>query len=64
VDGEEVEFSDGFADLHTRVYEEVLAGHGFGIDVARPSVELTADIRRMALRPPTSRAHPKATNHE
>ena len=61
VDGDEVEFSEGFADLHTRVYEEVLAGRGFGIDVARPSVELTSDIRRATLRPPTSRAHPKAT---
>ena len=45
VDGEEIEFSEGFADLHTRVYEEVLAGRGFGIDEARPSVELTASIR-------------------
>lgn len=45
VDGEEIEFSEGFADLHTRIYEEVLAGRGFGIDVARPSVELTSRIR-------------------
>ena len=42
VDGEEVEFSDGFADLHTRVYEEVLAGRGFGIDDGRPSIALYA----------------------
>jgi UDP-N-acetyl-2-amino-2-deoxyglucuronate dehydrogenase len=46
VDGEEMEFSEGFADLHTRVYEEILAGRGFGIDAARPSVELTSFIRR------------------
>lgn len=45
VDGEEVEFTDGFADLHTRVYEEVLAGRGFGIDDARPSVVLVHRIR-------------------
>src|SRR5262249_36586023 len=31
VDGHEVEFSEGFNNLHTRVYEEVLAGRGFGI---------------------------------
>jgi UDP-N-acetyl-2-amino-2-deoxyglucuronate dehydrogenase len=31
VDGKEVEFSEGFTDLHTRVYEETLAGRGFGI---------------------------------
>ena len=46
VDGEEVEFSEGFTDLHTRVYEETLAGRGFGIADARPSVELTSFIRR------------------
>ena len=46
VDGEQHEFSDGFTDLHTRVYEEVLAGRGFGIDDARPSIELTHQIRR------------------
>jgi UDP-N-acetyl-2-amino-2-deoxyglucuronate dehydrogenase len=49
VDGEEVEFSEGFTDLHTRVYEETLAGRGFGIDDARPSVELTSFIRRASL---------------
>ncbi len=36
VDGADVEFSEGFIDLHTRVYEDVLAGRGFGIDDARP----------------------------
>jgi UDP-N-acetyl-2-amino-2-deoxyglucuronate dehydrogenase len=46
VDGTEVEFSDGFTNLHTRVYEEVLAGRGFGVAEARPSVELCAEIRR------------------
>ncbi len=46
VDGQEVEFSEGFTDLHTRVYEETLAGRGFGIDEARPSIELTSRIRQ------------------
>ncbi|OFW45901.1 MAG: oxidoreductase [Acidobacteria bacterium RIFCSPLOWO2_12_FULL_67_14b] len=59
VDGQEVEFSEGFTDLHTRVYEEVLAGRGFGIAEARPSVELTAQIRAAALEAPTADAHPK-----
>jgi UDP-N-acetyl-2-amino-2-deoxyglucuronate dehydrogenase len=45
VDGAQLEFSEGFADLHTRVYEEVLAGRGCGVDDARPSVELTHLIR-------------------
>lgn len=45
VDGEQLEFSEGFTDLHTRVYEEVLAGRGFGITEARPSIELSHRIR-------------------
>src|SRR5205814_4235734 len=44
VDGEELEFSDGFADLHTRVYEEALAGRGFRIPDARPSIALSHRI--------------------
>jgi UDP-N-acetyl-2-amino-2-deoxyglucuronate dehydrogenase len=49
VDAEEVEFTEGFTDLHTRVYEEILAGRGFGIADARPSVELAARIRTSAV---------------
>jgi UDP-N-acetyl-2-amino-2-deoxyglucuronate dehydrogenase len=45
VDGEEVEFSDGFEDLHTVVYREVLAGRGVGIEEARPSIDLVHRIR-------------------
>jgi UDP-N-acetyl-2-amino-2-deoxyglucuronate dehydrogenase len=45
VDGDEVEFSGGFRDLHTRVYEETLAGRGFGIAAARPSIELAYALR-------------------
>jgi UDP-N-acetyl-2-amino-2-deoxyglucuronate dehydrogenase len=45
VDGTEVEFSHGFDDLHTRVYEETLAGRAFGIADARPSIELVHRIR-------------------
>ncbi len=45
VDGEEIEFTEGFTDLHTRIYEQVLAGGGFGIDDARPSIELAYRIR-------------------
>lgn len=45
VDGEEIEFSGGFRDLHTRVYEETLAGRGFGIEDARPSIEFVHAVR-------------------
>lgn len=59
VDGREVEFSEGFTDLHTRVYEHILAGNGFGIDDARPSIEVTSAIRQAALRSNSDRQHPK-----
>jgi UDP-N-acetyl-2-amino-2-deoxyglucuronate dehydrogenase len=45
IDGEEIEFSDGFTDLHTKIYQEVLAGRGFGTEDARPSIQLAHDIR-------------------
>lgn len=45
VDGEEVEFTKGFTDLHTVVYQEILEGRGFGIAEARPSIELVFKIR-------------------
>lgn len=45
VNGEEIEFSGGFRDLHTRVYEETLAGNGFSIEDARPSIELVHALR-------------------
>ncbi|TVR18142.1 MAG: gfo/Idh/MocA family oxidoreductase [Balneolaceae bacterium] len=45
VDGDEIEFSGGFRDLHTKVYEETLNGNGFGIDESRPSIELVYNLR-------------------
>lgn len=45
VNGEEVEFSDGFTDLHTLTYKEILAGRGFGLKEARQSVETAYTIR-------------------
>ena len=45
IDGEEIEFTDGFTDLHTQVYEETLAGRGFGIDDAQPAINLVHRIR-------------------
>ena len=45
IDGTEIEFSEGFTDLHTVVYKETLSGRGFGLETARPSIELVHDIR-------------------
>jgi UDP-N-acetyl-2-amino-2-deoxyglucuronate dehydrogenase len=45
VDGTEVEFSEGFTDLHTKTYEYILEGGGFGLNEARQSVETAYSIR-------------------
>ena len=45
VDGEEVDFSAGFFDLHTKSYEEILNGNGFGIDDTVPALKLVHQIR-------------------
>lgn len=45
VDGDEVEFSGGFTDLHTETYRKILDGKGFGIDDARESIILTDFVR-------------------
>jgi UDP-N-acetyl-2-amino-2-deoxyglucuronate dehydrogenase len=45
IEGEELEFSGGFTDLHTRVYEGVLDGNGYGLEDARQAIEIVHDIR-------------------
>ena len=60
VDGEEVEFSEGFTDLHTRSYEEVLAGNGFGLLEVRPSIEIVSAFRTQPIAPRSGIVHPFA----
>ncbi len=45
MENKEIEFSDGFTDLHTKSYEAILKGQGFGLEEARPSIELVHRIR-------------------
>ncbi|MEO1012925.1 MAG: Gfo/Idh/MocA family oxidoreductase [Bacteroidota bacterium] len=45
VDGEELEFSGGFTDLHTMVYKDILSGNGYGLEAARTAIEIIHDIR-------------------
>lgn len=59
VDGQEIEFSEGFTDLHTVVYRDVLAGHGYGLDDVRPSIDLAHQIRVAEPVTPGPDAHPK-----
>jgi UDP-N-acetyl-2-amino-2-deoxyglucuronate dehydrogenase len=61
IDGEEVEFSDGFTDLHTRSYEEILAGRGFSMETVRPSIEIVSAFRRAPVERNRGECHPLAT---
>lgn len=45
LNGELIEFNDGFTELHTESYREILAGRGFGIEDAKPAIELVERIR-------------------
>lgn len=47
IDGEEFEFSEGFTDLHTVSYQEILSGRGFGLNEARNCIQTVHDIRNM-----------------
>lgn len=46
IEGEELEFSEGFTDLHTQSYEDILKGGGFRIGLSRPAIEIVHGIRK------------------
>ncbi|PUA27585.1 MAG: oxidoreductase [Cellvibrio sp. 79] len=56
--GESIEFSDGFTDLHTISYKEILAGKGFGLEENRVAIETVSHIRSASLSPLTGDHHP------
>ncbi len=58
VDDAEVEFSEGFGNLHTRSYEEILKGNGFGVEEALPSIKIVHDIRFATAVPGAGNHHP------
>lgn len=58
VDGEEFEFSEGFTDLHTKSYIDILNGGGFGLDDAKNSIVIVSDIRKMSTVTLDEKAHP------
>ncbi|WP_088323632.1 Gfo/Idh/MocA family protein [Polaribacter tangerinus] len=49
IDNEELEFSKGFTELHTKSYEQILKGNGFGLQEAKKSIEIVHAIRNNAL---------------
>jgi len=58
VDGTEIEFSQGFTDLHTESYRNILAGEGYGVDLVRSSIEVVSHIRTAPLEPHEGEQHP------
>lgn len=58
VDGQEIDLSTGFTDLHTEVYKDILAGGGFGIAESKPAIELVYQIRTSTVVSPDETAHP------
>lgn len=57
-DGEEVEFSQGFTDLHTLSYQAILSGNGFGIDEAQNSIGIIHEIRTAEIQKNENNHHP------
>jgi len=58
VDGSEIEFSGGFTELHTRSYEEILKGNGFGLEQAYSSINIVENIRSAEVVPIKNEYHP------
>lgn len=58
VDGEEIEFSDGFTDLHTVSYREILNGNGYGLNDARHAIRIVHDIRHKMPQSKGGEVHP------
>ncbi|MFO7525151.1 MAG: Gfo/Idh/MocA family oxidoreductase [Ignavibacteriaceae bacterium] len=58
IDGDELEFTEGFTDLHTKIYENILSGNGFGIKEARTAIETVYNIRNMKPFQKPSKQHP------
>ncbi|EQC43546.1 Gfo/Idh/MocA family oxidoreductase [Bacteriovorax sp. Seq25_V] len=56
--GEEIEFSDGFTELHKTVYTDVLNGHGYGVEDARNAITIVDSMRKMSLISASENKHP------
>jgi UDP-N-acetyl-2-amino-2-deoxyglucuronate dehydrogenase len=58
VEGNEIEFSGGFTDLHTLSYQDILNGGGFGLEEARKSIEIVSHIRKTDIDLTAGDVHP------
>ena len=58
INKKEVEFSDGFTDLHTKIYKDILSGGGFGLTAVRASIDLAQKIRTAKISINSGNLHP------
>jgi len=58
VEGEEIEFSGGFTDLHTQTYHHILSGQGYRLKESRPSIDTVYQIRNAKVKKPSGEQHP------
>jgi len=63
LNGEEVEFSDGFTDLHIKSYEQILAGRGFGLHEVRPSIQIVSEFRSAPIESQVGELHALTRNY-
>jgi len=58
IEGEKLEFSGGFTDLHTQSYQNILAGMGYGVEENRAAIQTVSDMRNTAIIENPERPHP------
>lgn len=58
IEGEELEFSGGFTDLHTQSYQNILAGNGYGVEENRAAIQTVAEIRNAPITENPENPHP------
>lgn len=58
IDGNEIEFTDGFTDLHKILYDEILKGNGFGLSHVRPAIQIVENIRNSTISKKLENPHP------
>lgn len=58
IEGEQLEFSDGFTDLHTESYKNILAGNGYGLQENRTAIETVEKLRTAEIATNPTWAHP------
>ncbi|OEG74541.1 oxidoreductase [Shewanella colwelliana] len=58
IEGEQLEFSGGFTDLHTQSYQQILSGRGYGLDDNRTAIETVENIRKQIVIDDSMNKHP------